>query len=513
MNHVHFELGASLSTMFRVVAPSAFLVGMMTFAVGCVGTADEATAVSEEALSLRADCAPRAPASKPLYGHVIASGIPGAAAITQVGQFLAGGPIHDKPALAALTQPGRVLDPTRLLVGSTSNFGAPKANADQAEGAYVSIDPTGAKRLDVPTRFAAAGDQATTLAGAVQLYTAQSPNFINGKYNPAAVTASQAAVSNPLAIAINNGFGRVWSANAPYGLGAPGTSSIDDPDGRPLAGAPNLLTGGVYFDDLTGRKPTQVAPGSLAFGAVGTAFLGASPDGSTRAVFAVVTADGSIVQEHTGKGLDGLAPPGTLQSLLGQHGLASDDDDDDDDRRFGGHGHDGHHHGHHDGRDEHAPSLRAGAIVSRSPSITLFVSQPRDRSIKAISLAIGGPAGSEAYVATSSRVIRSAALDEPVDLAPVRVDATDHIWAANTTMEAGSDFYVCNRGNNTIVRMKQDGTVVAVRDVRVDGHALGSARINGIAASPDRARVWVTYTGRLPGQSDRLGGVIQVPAF
>jgi len=42
----------------------------------------------------------------------------------------------------------------------------------------------------------------------------------------------------------------------------------------------------------------QVIPGALSTGAVGTAFLGPSPDGTCRAVFCVVTADGSIVQEH-----------------------------------------------------------------------------------------------------------------------------------------------------------------------------------------------------------------------
>src|SRR5262249_27764163 len=159
-----------------------------------------------------------------------------------VGTFLPGGPIHDNPTLAAFTQPGRVLDPTRLLVGSRSNFGAPKANAGQAEGALLSIDPNAGSVLAVPPGFAAAGDQASVLGGAAQLYTAQSPAFRNGFYNPTAVTAGQTGVSNPLALSINNAFGRLWPANAPTGLAGPGTSSIDDPDGRPLKGAPNAVT-------------------------------------------------------------------------------------------------------------------------------------------------------------------------------------------------------------------------------------------------------------------------------
>jgi hypothetical protein len=73
-----------------------------------------------------------------LRGRIIAVGIPGASAISAVGTFLAGGPIHDNLAFAAYTQPGRILDPVRILVGGRSNFGAPVANSDQYEG----VNPT-----------------------------------------------------------------------------------------------------------------------------------------------------------------------------------------------------------------------------------------------------------------------------------------------------------------------------------------------------------------------------------
>ena len=430
-----------------------------------------------------------------LDGRVIATGIPGASAVAPVGTFLPGGPIHDNPALAAFTQPGRVLDPARVLVGSRSNFGAPKANAAQAEGSLLSIDPRGAGTLAVPPDFASAGDQAVALGGAVQMYTAQSPTWRNGFYNPTAVTANQTSVSNPLALSINNAFGRLWPANAPLGLDAPGTSSIDDPDGRPLKGAPNPTTGGVYFDNLTGRQPAQVIPGALAKGAVGTAFLGHSPDGSTRAVFSVVVADGGIVQEHTGKGLDGLAAPGTIQPLLGRSWSGEDDNEGDDehpDRRV---------------------TPRLGAIVNYTPTIILYVSQPFDDSIKAIGLVTGGSPGSQVFTPTTTRIIRSRALDQPVDLAPVRTETENLNWSSNTTMEEASDFYVCNRGNNTIVRMRQDGVVVAVRRIYARGRSLGEARLNGIATSSDHSRLWVTYVGRLPGLGDRKGGVIEMPAF
>src|ERR1700709_384912 len=72
-------------------------------------------------------------------GRVIAFGIPGASAVSPIGTFLPGGPIHDNPTLAAFTQPGRGLDPIRIIVGSRSNFGAPIANPNQAAGALLSI--------------------------------------------------------------------------------------------------------------------------------------------------------------------------------------------------------------------------------------------------------------------------------------------------------------------------------------------------------------------------------------
>jgi hypothetical protein len=143
---------------------------------------------------------------------------------------------------------------------------------------------------------------------------------------------------------------------------------IDDPSGEPLAGAPDPLLGGVYAGNLTPRMPAQLIPGALNTGAVGTAFLGRSPDGSTKAVFAVITADRAIVQEHTLRALDGLAPTSTVGSVL----------------------------------------------------------------------------------------------DEPVDMAPVVIEPSDPNWSSNTTLDVNSDIYAANRGNNTIVRMHQDGTVLAI---------------------------------------------------
>src|SRR5579871_6167845 len=209
-----------------------------------------------------------------LEGRIVAAGIPGISAISQVGTFLPGGPIHDKPAFAAHTQPGQVLDPARILVGSTSNFGEPPADPGQLPGAFLSIDRSGSGALVIPPQFAAGGGQASALGGFVQIYSAQNSAFLNSIHNASAATASYTCVSNPLAISINNAFGRLWPANAPYGLEGIGTSTILDPTGEPLAGAPDPALGGVYAGNLTPRRPSQVIPGALNTGAVGTALLG-----------------------------------------------------------------------------------------------------------------------------------------------------------------------------------------------------------------------------------------------
>src|SRR5947209_7747816 len=79
----------------------------------------------------------------PIQAQVVATGIPGAGAIAQIGTFHLGGPFHDNPALSPATAPGAILDRQRLLVASSSNFGAPLARTDQAPGAILSIDLKG----------------------------------------------------------------------------------------------------------------------------------------------------------------------------------------------------------------------------------------------------------------------------------------------------------------------------------------------------------------------------------
>jgi hypothetical protein len=432
-----------------------------------------------------------------LHAHVVAIGIPGASAISQVDTFL-NNPVppacaHPIPTLfPSYIQSGAVLDPNRILVGSQSNFGASLATGAGAEGSFLSIDPSGPSVLNIPKDFAQSGDQASALAGAVQMFSANSPHWYNGVNNPSATTASYTGVSNPLGLSNNNAFGRLWPANAPFGDSGVGSSSILDPTGLPLHGAPNPLIGGVYVASLTNRDVVttppqpQVIPGSLSTGAVGTAFLGPSPDDTCKAVFAVVTADGAIVQENTLKGLDGIASAGTVAPLLGQEWNPPN--------KF--------------------VEPRLGVLMNpytATPGAAwqLFISEPFSNTIAVVNLAVFGTAPNQVFGLNSVSRISSDWLDLPVDLTPVKRDASNMNWASNTTMDDGSDFYVANRGNNTIVRMRQDGSVVAVGRVTVDTGPLNNASLNGVATSTDGTTIYVTVTG--PGRGK--GGVLAVPAF
>jgi hypothetical protein len=416
-----------------------------------------------------------------LTGRLVAVGIPGAGALSPVGTFQPGGPIHDHPDFAVFTQPGAVLDPVRLLVASASNFGAPWARPDAPAGAILSLDPGAGLPLVIPPAFAAAGGQATALAGRVHLLTAQTPAFVNNMSNPQAVTAALAPVAAPTGIVLNHAFGRLWLANAPAGLRGVGVVSVLNPDGWPRAGAPSRTAGGVFAGTLTNRQPQQV-PGALSSGAVGTALLGPSPDGGGQAVGAVALADGSLVQVHEEHGVDGLAPAGTIGAL--------DDVED---------------------TTDPTPSVtRVGLALHWGPDRLLYVADPRHNAVAILTL------GDNGSVFCLQRVLHfvNPDLNVPVDVAPAVPEVAHRGLASNTTLAGGADLYIANRGNGTLVRLRQDGTVVAVRQVALPGHgALGADRLNGIAVSPDALRLWVTVSGVVPEFPQAEGFVLELPAF
>lgn len=104
-----------------------------------------------------------------------------------------------------------------------------------------------------------------------------------------------------------------------------------------------------------------------------------------------------------------------------------------------------------------------------------------------------------------TREILAPEFNVPIDLAPTTREISAGSFASNTTLAGGSDLYVLNRGNNTIVRMSINGDVRGTRNIEAD---LSGFRANGIAVSSDGQTIYVTAT--TPG----AGGVLlAVPAF
>jgi hypothetical protein len=425
----------------------------------------------------------------PLTATVVAMGIPGAGAIAQAGTFHKGGPFAPGGALAAASHP--VLDRTRLLVASTSNFGAPLARPLEAPGSILSLDLSGGP-VNVPSDFARpdlspptiATGQPYTLGGAVILYTAQSRAFLNGNNNAGAVTADRPSVSLPLGISLNNGFGRPWFANAPNGANGEGTLSVTDPSGIPLAGAPDPIAGGVFAGSITNRQLNPPDPTEgLTTAVVATALATKSPDLAIpqRAVFFAALADGSIAQVHVQKGVDPLVPAGSFTPIPVITTWAAESTN---------------------------PNTvtRVGMLFNWAPTRILYVSDPLANRILALDISDEGVSPQTLFAATNPRYIRSPLFDLPIDIAPAVPEVAARNFASNTTLGAGSDIYVLNRGNNSIVRMTQAGKVIAVR--QIDAPAVPGFRVNGLAVSEDARSIWVTAT--TPGHN---GVVLQVSTF
>jgi len=420
-----------------------------------------------------ADVEPAQPAVKTwtLRARVVATGLPGAHGVRQVGRFHSGGPFTGNPEFLLQTQTGHVLDPLRVLVALESNLGAAPANAAHAAGTVLSIDPQAAsddRALAVPAELARL--PRAGVGAALQIYSAQSAPYLNRVHNGGARTAAFTAVSGPRYLSINNAFGRPWIANAPFGLRGAGSESVVDPDGAPLANAPSDAAGGVFvgadtpresvqkamrtglFANLWNRqRSAQLTPGAIGRGAFGTALLGPSPDGSGFAVFAVVTGDGAIVQAHVQDGVDGLAPAGTI---------AVGDDD---------------------------PGL-IGIAFKWNPRRVLYVADARRDRIVLAHL------GDDTHQFTLQRLshIESTWLRRPVDLAAAVPEIANPRFASHTTLAGGSDLYVVNRGDGSLLRIDQDGKVLARAELEVPGEGrIGADRLRAIAVSADAQRLWL----------------------
>jgi hypothetical protein len=213
---------------------------------------------------------------------------------------------------------------------------------------------------------------------------------------------------------------------------------------------------------------------------VGTALLGASPDATGRAVFAVATADGAIAQVHVQDGVDGLAPAGTLAPLPRS------------------------------GDDRSAQPLRVGMVFNWIPDPYLYVSDPAVNAIVKLHLADDF----HIFHVVDVRRLQDPYISEPIDLAPAVPEVANPAFASNTTLAGGADIYVANRGTGTLLRLRQDGVVRALARIRVAGYGLvGGGLLNGIAVSPDARTIWVSLSSHRRGLSRISGTVVALPAF
>lgn len=429
-----------------------------------------------------------------LQARAIAVNLPKAYGLRQVGRFHSGGPIASNPEFSVQTQPGRILDPRRLLVATESNFGERLADGSVAPGAVLSIDPEHSASF-YPLNIA--GDLALHLrsgrsAGApVQIYSLQSESYLNRRHNPRARTAGLTAVSGPRYISINNAFGRPWIANSPYGLSGLGSESVVDPDGAPLANAPSKSAGGVFAGSITARdqmtkavrsgflasmfnyrRSPQLTAGTLNKGALGTAFLGPSPDGSGFAVFAIVTGEGAVTQAHVQDGVDGLAPPGTIAVGPSDPGLV-------------------------------------GIAFKWAPQRVLYVADPQRNRIALLHLTDD----TRHFKLKRVSHIASRWLSAPVDIAAAIPEVANPHFASHTTLAGDADFYVVNRGDGSLLRLSQQGKLVARAVVaNPDGSAVGPQRLRSIAVSADAQKLWLIVD--MPNGSEAARStLIEVPAF
>ncbi len=369
------------------------MIGMKKWVVYCcAGVAAPAimAAVAIGSPNESASHGSKTPVLKQATIRVIATGIPGAGAVAQVGKSQLGGPFFGTPVAA----PGGILGPERLLVASTSNFGASKGNSAEPEGSVLSIDPTGPDPLAVPAAFALGGTgQVQTLGGRVILFTANNPSFLNSVKNTAPTrTLDEPAATLPLGISLNNAFGRPWLANAPvesdgFGTDGFGTITVLDGDGIPFRG-PFVPAGGVFKGNLTNRGDASTTLG-LSAAALATSLITKSPDGSGRAVFFAALANGSVAQVHVSLGVDDLAPAGTFTPIAGVNTTEAESTNPGD-------------------------IVRVGMAFNWVPNLVLYVTDPLADRIAALDL---GTNETKTLFTQTTRYLTSPWLDRPVDLA------------------------------------------------------------------------------------------------
>lgn len=120
----------------------------------------------------------------------------------------------------------------------------------------------------------------------------------------------------------------------------------------------------------------------------------------------------------------------------------------------------------------------------------------------------------EIFHVVETRRLEDGYLSAPVDIAPAVPEIANPAFSSNTTLAGGADLYVANRDSGTIVRMRQDGQIVAVAQIDLPAFGVvGAGLLNGIAVSPDASRIWVSLSNRRATRTQLSGAIIEIPAF
>ncbi|MBI4469812.1 MAG: hypothetical protein HY650_10890 [Acidobacteria bacterium] len=407
----------------------------------------------------------------------IAIGIPGAGAVARVGDFIEGS-LKNSP----YAKDGRILDPNRVLVASSSNYGASVWIDDP--GTILSIDPrVGDQPLVIPDRFAVGGGQVSILDGAVMVFTSNNTTFTNSMLNPTAITQLLSSVSVPTGIAISNATSQLAFSSSTGIRAGEGWLSVVNVEGVPIKGH-SFFAGGVFAGARTNRDPIAGLKNSLIGGSMGAAYLGPSADGSKMDVFVVTNGDAGASQVHLEMGVDGLF----------NNALASYSGSTQSQESWGAGG---------------VMNTRGGLCMQASPQRVLFVCDPGNNGIRAY----GVINATDVFRAGLLRFIESPSISSPVDLAPAAFATSGPV--SNTTLAPGADLYVASRGNGNIVRVRQNGEFVAARKLEVDGlGVIGPGWINGVALSRDGQSLYVTLTGPVTVNEQAYRGLlVSIPAF
>ncbi|TIQ93577.1 MAG: hypothetical protein E5X44_10915, partial [Mesorhizobium sp.] len=118
------------------------------------------------------------------------------------------------------------------------------------------------------------------------------------------------------------------------------------------------------------------------------------------------------------------------------------------------------------------------------------------------------------FTVAGTRTISLPQFDRPVDVAAAIPEIANPQFSSHTTLAGGSDLFVANRGDGSLLRLSQDGQLLARATIEVPGLGpLGADRLRAIATSADAQHIWITIGGEVPGFPGHEGALVEVGAF